>query len=283
MGIRSSREREGGSLATKEGTFITASCNGSVIDSETTDTIVDNLTGRDLDTIDETEEFPDGLALSIPPSFLDSPANFQILRLNDDEFVGKIASIPGGLTIANHVYHLNSFLEDEDTRIKNFTKDLTVSIKYEPSDIANIDENTLTIYKLEEDGVWRELSNCTLNKEQRTITCVTSSFSDFVLLGIALPPTPTPTQAPDTYNTPSSYSSPSYGSPSYGSPSYGSPSYGTPSTSGKQGDLNSDGKVNIFDLSIMLRNWNKAGLGDLNSDGKVNIFDLSTLLRNWSK
>jgi hypothetical protein len=32
-----------------------------------------------------------------------------------------------------------------------------------------------------------------------------------------------------------------------------------------------------------LRSWNRGGAGDLNSDGKVNIFDLSILLRNWNK
>ena len=108
-------------------------------------------------------------------------------------------------------------------------------------------------------------------------TNILASGTESVLTVIT--PTPTPTSAP--YGTPS-YGTPSYGSPSYGSPSYGTPSYGTPSSSGgKIGDLNSDGKVNIFDLSIMLRNWNKSGTGDLNSDGKVNIFDLSILLRNW--
>ncbi|MEK7803967.1 MAG: hypothetical protein AAB251_06145, partial [Deltaproteobacteria bacterium] len=198
-----------------------------------------------------------------------------------------VASIPAGLAVANHVYHLNSFLEDEDTKVESFVKDLTISIKYEPGDVVNIDENTLIIYTLKDSGLWTALTNCILDKGQRTITCKTSSFSDFVLLGVPVPtPTPTPTDIP-IYNTPysSPYNSPSdggYGTPSYGSPSYGSPSYGTPA-SGKVGDLNKDGKVNIFDLSILLRNWGRSGTGDLNNDGKVNIFDLSIMLRNWGK
>ncbi|MBI2049307.1 hypothetical protein HYT32_00090, partial [Candidatus Roizmanbacteria bacterium] len=283
----SSREREFGTIANRDGTFATLGCNGSVIDSETTDTLVDDLEGRDIDTIDDNEEFPDGLALSIPPSFLSSDAYFQILRLDHNDFVSRIASIPAGLTVANHVYHLNSFLEDEDTEVDNFVSDLTLSIKYKPTDIANIDEDTLTIYKLAKDGAWRELTGCLLDKQERTVTCTTSSFSDFVLLGEPLPPTPTPSSTPEPTQQPGGYNSP-YNSPSdgaYGTPSdggYGTPSYGTPS-SGKQGDLNNDGKVNIFDVSIMLRNWNKSGTGDLNSDGKVNIFDASILLRNWSK
>jgi subtilisin family serine protease len=50
-----------------------------------------------------------------------------------------------------------------------------------------------------------------------------------------------------------------------------------------QGDINGDGVVNIFDLSILLSNWGTADPdADLNNDGTVNIFDLSILLSNWS-
>jgi hypothetical protein len=51
---------------------------------------------------------------------------------------------------------------------------------------------------------------------------------------------------------------------------------------GKTGDLNGDGVVNIFDLSILLSNWGTSNQNaDLNNDGVVNIFDLSILLSNW--
>jgi hypothetical protein len=50
----------------------------------------------------------------------------------------------------------------------------------------------------------------------------------------------------------------------------------------KVGDLNADGSVNIFDLSIMLSKYNTNNAGaDLNSDGTVNIFDLSILLSHY--
>ncbi|GAC1371383.1 MAG: hypothetical protein NVSMB39_5110 [Candidatus Saccharimonadales bacterium] len=48
------------------------------------------------------------------------------------------------------------------------------------------------------------------------------------------------------------------------------------------GDLNNDGKVNVFDLSLLLGAWGKTGSADLNKDGKVDIFDLSLLLSNWT-
>jgi len=56
-----------------------------------------------------------------------------------------------------------------------------------------------------------------------------------------------------------------------------------PSTKVK-GDINKDGKVNIFDLSAFLTNYNSSAAGsDFNGDGKVNLIDLSILLSNYGK
>jgi hypothetical protein len=50
------------------------------------------------------------------------------------------------------------------------------------------------------------------------------------------------------------------------------------------GDINGDGVVNVFDLSIMLSDWGTANtVADLNHDGTVGILDLSTLLSNWGQ
>lgn len=48
-------------------------------------------------------------------------------------------------------------------------------------------------------------------------------------------------------------------------------------------DINNDNTVDIFDLSMLLSNWNKTGTNssDINSDNVVNIFDLSMLLSKW--
>lgn len=53
------------------------------------------------------------------------------------------------------------------------------------------------------------------------------------------------------------------------------------------GDLNNDNTTNVFDLSILLTNWNQANRtpaqGDLNNDTITDIFDLSILLTNWGR
>lgn len=49
------------------------------------------------------------------------------------------------------------------------------------------------------------------------------------------------------------------------------------------GDFNNDGKINIYDLSILLSNWKTTKAEyDLNQDGKIDIFDLSILFSNWT-
>jgi hypothetical protein len=56
----------------------------------------------------------------------------------------------------------------------------------------------------------------------------------------------------------------------------------TGGTTPKPGDLNSDGVVNITDLSILLSSWNTTNsTADINKDGTVNILDLSILLSNY--
>jgi hypothetical protein len=50
----------------------------------------------------------------------------------------------------------------------------------------------------------------------------------------------------------------------------------------KIGDLNNDGSVNIFDLSILLSKYNTyTASAELNNDGIVNVFDLSILLSHY--
>ncbi len=51
--------------------------------------------------------------------------------------------------------------------------------------------------------------------------------------------------------------------------------------SGKIGDVNSDGAVEITDLSLLLSQWGSGGSADFNRDGVVDVTDLSMLLSNW--
>ncbi len=61
---------------------------------------------------------------------------------------------------------------------------------------------------------------------------------------------------------------------------------GTDCSNNKKGDINCDGKVNIYDLSILMANWAKKfkdKRADLTKDGKVDFYDLSIIMANWTK
>lgn len=60
--------------------------------------------------------------------------------------------------------------------------------------------------------------------------------------------------------------------------------YPQPSTP-KLGDVDSNGKVDIFDYNLLLTDFGKSGTlaADLDNDGKVGIFDYNLLLTNFGK
>lgn len=65
----------------------------------------------------------------------------------------------------------------------------------------------------------------------------------------------------------------------------GGGSGGSQSTSAVGANCNEDssGKVDIFDLSILLSNWGSTTSEcDQNSDNKIDIFDFSILLSEWT-
>lgn len=112
-----------------------------------------------------------------------------------------------------------------------------------------------------------------------TISLASDTTQNFGIEQISDTPTPTP----NSQNSSSSNSNSSGADSSNNSVSNNNSSGGS-STSAKAGDLNDDGKVDIFDLSHMLSEWGSTDSNaDLNHDGRVNIFDLSALLSDWGK
>jgi len=94
--------------------------------------------------------------------------------------------------------------------------------------------------------------------------CVPTGTGD----NCAVAPTPTPTPTPTSTTTPT--------------PTPTITPTPTPTPTGNPADLNNDGKVNVFDLSILLSHWGSSGTGDVDGNGTVNVFDLSRLLSAWT-
>lgn len=94
--------------------------------------------------------------------------------------------------------------------------------------------------------------------------CVPTGTGDLC----ATAPTPTPSATASVTPTPTATPTPTV--------------VPTPTPTANAADLNGDGKVNVFDLSILLNHWGTNGLGDIDKNGVVNVFDLSRLLSVWT-
>jgi hypothetical protein len=58
----------------------------------------------------------------------------------------------------------------------------------------------------------------------------------------------------------------------------------SPSAARKIGDINNDGKIDIFDFNILIGDFRVVNLrSDLNNDGKVNIFDFNILVQGFGQ
>jgi hypothetical protein len=99
--------------------------------------------------------------------------------------------------------------------------------------------------------------------------CAPGEFNYFTFTKSGAPlPTPLPTPTPTSVPTPTPAGSV------------------TPTPGSKPGDIDGNGKVDIFDYNILLGNFGKTGAGiqgDIDKNGKVDIFDYNILLSNFGK
>ncbi len=182
----------------------------------------------------------------------------------------------GTLTLGragDHPYEYFQGLIDE-LRISNteiYTNDFTP-----PTSPLTASASTVLLYHFDE-GTGLQVIDSSTNARNGSFGDSQIGSSSYPSWSPDNPTAPTPT-------TPPSYSEGGYsGGYSEGSYSSGGYSQGSYSTGSNQPDINSSGKVDIFDLSILLRNWGKSGQGDLNNSGLIDIFDLSILLRSWTR
>lgn len=123
-----------------------------------------------------------GITLIIPSNFADSDANFQSQQL-DKSTVLETLSAPHGQSMAeNLVYELRAVTEDS-TVISEFDEPLTMTITYTTDDIEGMKEDTLQIYSSDGESDWAPLSACSVDTDDKTVTCDTPHFSVFALFG----------------------------------------------------------------------------------------------------
>ncbi|MDO8657550.1 MAG: dockerin type I repeat-containing protein, partial [Candidatus Levybacteria bacterium] len=231
-----------------------------------------------------------GMILDVPADYATDSAYFQIKKLEKTAFINAAPAISGKLIAGDNIFNLKA-LKDMSSKIDLFNKGISVTVSYSNEDAAGIDESTLKIYRFDGES-WHVLSDCVVDSTAKTVTCQTNSFSDFVLFGEPVVPTPTPapttppiggqdTQNNDNNNSNNNNNSNDNNNSNNNSNNNNNSGDNNNSNTARGADLNGDGRVNIFDLSTLLRSWGRGGSGDLNGNGRVDIFDLSILLRSW--
>lgn len=175
--IVSSIDSQSYATSSQSSRFTTTGCTGNSIVSTSTSSIVSSTSGG--------ESSLGGLTITVPSAFsTTTSAVFQIKQL-DWSSVQSVAGIPAGeVKVGTSVMNLKA-LSDTDSILTNFSRPISVTLTYSPSDLSGIDENTLWIYRY--DGTaWYALSDCTVNTTEHTVSCTTTSFSDFTLFGKAV-------------------------------------------------------------------------------------------------
>jgi transcriptional regulator with GAF, ATPase, and Fis domain len=123
-----------------------------------------------------------GINLIIPPAFASgSNIDFQIKKMDNTSFFNSVSSVPNKRAVGTQVYNLKA-LSDATTTVSSFSKALTVTMNYSSSDVVGINESSLTI-KRWDGSSWNDLSNCTVDTTEKSVTCETSNFSDFAIFG----------------------------------------------------------------------------------------------------
>lgn len=173
-----STDNQGFSL---DGTF-TTSCTGTAAVMDAADATVATNTGGSLSL--------GNLSLVVPASFTTgTDVLFQAKQLDADSFFGS-AGTPSALTLVGALIVNLTALTDIGTTLPTFAQPLSVTFSYSDDDVAGIDESSLAIYRYDGSS-WHVLSNCIVDATANTVTCETSSFSDFGLFGIE-------TESPDS-------------------------------------------------------------------------------------
>ena len=162
-----------------DATFETTGCTGGTNISATSQNGIATSTGGTLTRGD--------LSITVPTSFTatSSSAVFQISQLGRSSFLTAASTPSGVIAAGSDIFHLAAFT-DFSTKLETFDQAITLTLSYLTTDITDITESTLKIYRYNS-GNWSALSSCTVDTNAKTVTCTTTAFSDFGIFGESAP------------------------------------------------------------------------------------------------
>ncbi len=162
-----------------DNTFTTTGCTGSASVINSTTTSITANTGGSV----QLNTGADDIVLDIPANATNTNVIYQVKQLDEDEATST-TGLPSGYLLADaHVYNFTAY-SDSSTTVTSFDEPIEITISYEDSDVVGMNESTLVIYHYT-GGNWTSLAPCIVNTSANTVTCSTTSFSIFGLMGTA--------------------------------------------------------------------------------------------------
>jgi hypothetical protein len=127
--------------------------------------------------------FNDGdgqVTLVVPANATTANHNFQIQRLSA-EALGVVALPAGRKAIAGRAYQFMA-LKDPSTATTTFDQPITVTMNYTDASVAKFKTDSLRIFS-RDTGDWAMLDGCSVDTTAKTVSCTTTHFSSFALMG----------------------------------------------------------------------------------------------------
>ena len=163
--------------------FTTTGCTGNAPIIEATSTPdVSVTTGANISF---TANNGQNLTLQVPQNFTStsSLATFELTRVDTNALLNAVTPPTGVYSANSNTYQLGALI-DSSTLLPTFSNPLTLTMSYSPSDLVGVDPSTLNIQRYDADTGWTQLSNCSVNTSNSTVTCSTNHFSIFSLFGL---------------------------------------------------------------------------------------------------
>ena len=173
-------------VESEDGTLTTDGCAGNApVERQTARTVTTGGGGTATLLSSGT-----GVTVVVPAGFAATDAELQVKKLVKSVALGALSTPSSASSVGDYVYDFKA-MEDPFSPITSFLEPITVTIHYSDEDLVDVAESDLVIYR-NDDGVWTELSSCTIDHAENTVTCTTDHFSTFGLFAYIDDPAPAP-------------------------------------------------------------------------------------------
>ena len=178
--VVTSTDSSGNTALSAENTFITTGCAGNASVGTINETTAIPEYGGTINQSGDDFTF----AMTIPESFSEDPADFQIKSLDSATVISALSSPTNYNKIGDNIFDIKA-LDTPSSTVSEFDSDVEITITYDEEDIAGLQESTLKLHRNDDDE-WFELADCVVDPDANSVTCSTNNFSVVGLFGEAI-------------------------------------------------------------------------------------------------